>query len=260
MRVYGTDRKPLPVEFSRTGKAKPFPFKGYESFLDESPLTGSKIVRYTSTPMEFNVPLYESVEAVKSVSIPIAYGIPEQFISLVDKLYLHGIGVKTLNSDHRCVVERYRFHDVLFAQNPFEGRQCVDCTVERFNEEVVLPSGTFIVPTDQRTIRVIANLLEPDSPDSFVRWGFFNAFFERKEYAEPYIMEPIAREMLQKDPQLREEFYRRIDSDEAFRNDPLARLDFFYQRSPFRDSAERVYPIVRIVDMTAYERLGPSLF
>jgi hypothetical protein len=106
---------------------------------------------------------------------------------------------------------------------------------------------------------VLAHLLEPDSPDSFVRWGFFNAFFERKEYAEPYIMEPIAREMVQKDAALREEFYKKLHEDESFRNDPAARLEFFYRRSPYFDAAERVYPIMRVVDPQVFARLSQSL-
>ncbi|NUN71400.1 MAG: peptidase M14, partial [Bacteroidetes bacterium] len=109
---------------------------------------------------------------------------------------------------------------------------------------VTFPAGTIMVPTNQRTKRVLVNLLEPEAPDSFVSWGFFNAYFERKEYAEPYIMEPIAQRMLQKDAALKAEFEERL-KDEQFRNDPAARLDFFYTRSPYFDSGERRYPIYR---------------
>jgi hypothetical protein len=46
------------------------------------------------------------------------------------------------------------------------------------------------------------NLLEPAAPDSLARWGFFNAIFEEKEYAEHYVLESLAREMLANDPAL----------------------------------------------------------
>ncbi len=108
------------------------------------------------------------------------------------------------------------------------------------------PPGTFYVSMNQRTNRVIANLLEPEGPDSFVSWGYFNAFFERKEYAEAYVMEPIAQQMLSGDVALQKEFAERLH-EERFRNDPDARLDFFYQRSPYFDIHERKYPIYRIV-------------
>lgn len=259
LRMYCNEHRPFPVEVSLTQESKPFLFKGYESYLDESPLTGSKILKYTSTPKEFNVPIYDRAEVVKSVNVPVAYCLPEQFVSLVERLQIHGIEVERLGEPYSCKVERYRFHDIHFAEQPYEGRQRVDCAVRKFEEQVDLPPGTFIVPTAQRTIRIIVNLLEPDSPDSFVRWGFFNAFFERKECAEPFIMEPLAREMLQKDPDLREEFYRKLDEDETFRNDPVSRLEFFYQHSPFFDRTERVYPVLRIVDQLAYAQLSHLL-
>jgi hypothetical protein len=191
--------------------------------------------------------------------VPLAYCIPEEFSHLIQTLHLHGIEVKTLRGDHECMVERYRFKDADFASRPYEGRQRVECTVETFHQQLVLRHGTFIVRPDQRTVRVIVHLLEPESPDSFVRWGFFNAFFERKEYAEPYIMEPTARKMMQRDPALREEFYKKLEEDEEFRNDPSARLEFFYQRSPYVDVSEKVYPITRIVDQLSFARLTSSL-
>jgi hypothetical protein len=259
VQIYCADRQPFPVEIASTNESIPFRLKGFESFEEESPLTGAKVIKFTTTPMEFEVPLYNRAAVLKAVSVPVAYCIPEQFSTIVERLSLHGIDVETLKGDHSCTVERFRFKEVSFASRPYEGRQRVDCTVERIEEHVILPHGTFIVQSAQRTVRVIANLLEPDSLDSFVRWGFFNAFFERKEYAEPYIMEPIAREMMQKDRSLREEFYRKLDENESFRNDPVARLDFFYQRSRYRDTVERIYPIMRIIDPLAFARLSHSL-
>ena len=41
-----------------------------------------------------------------------------------------------------------------------------------------------------------AHLLEPQGPDSFVAWGFFDAIFEQKEYGEDYVVEKLARDML----------------------------------------------------------------
>ncbi|MEK9138377.1 MAG: M14 family metallopeptidase [Bacteroidota bacterium] len=245
---FGVDRHPLPVELEVTDESRPFTFKGFESFEEDSPLTGSPVIKYSSTPVEFKVPLYDRTTVVKSVVPPFAYCIPEQFSAIIQRMQLHGIEVETVTLDQHCIVERYRFKDVRFAARPYEGRQRVKCSMEKYTEEVFLPRGTFVVPTQQRAVRVIVNLLEPEAPDSYVQWGFFNTFFERKEYAEPYVMEPIARQMIKDDTGLKEEFYERLDSDEAFRNDPAARLDFFYRRSPYFDSAENVYPIMRIVD------------
>ena len=95
------------------------------------------------------------------------------------------------------------------------------------------------------------NLLEPDAPDSFVRWGFFNAMFEQKEYAENYILEKLAREMLKNDQKLREEFQQKLTTDPAFASSSRERLMFFYRRSPYWDpSRMNLYPVGRIVSPT----------
>ncbi len=60
----------------------------------------------------------------------------------------------------------------------------------------------------QPLARLVLALLEPQAPDSFAAWGFFNACFEQKEQIEPYVAEKIAREMLAADPALRAEFAR----------------------------------------------------
>jgi hypothetical protein len=103
-----------------------------------------------------------------------------------------------------------------------------------------------IVPLDQPDAKVAIHLLEPEAPDSLVSWGFFNAIFEQKEYAEHYVLERMAREMLEADPKLREEFETRVRTDRTFASDARARLYFFYQRSPYWDDRMNVYPVGRI--------------
>ena len=111
------------------------------------------------------------------------------------------------------------------------------------------PAGSVIVPLDQRAGRVAVHLLEPQAPDSLLAWGFFNAIFERKEYAEPYVMESLARDMLAKDPKLREEFERRLAQDKAFAASPEARLEFFYRHSPWWDPRLGLYPVGRLASL-----------
>ena len=89
------------------------------------------------------------------------------------------------------------------------------------------------------------HLFEPEAPDSLVRWGFFNAIFEQKEYAEQYVLEDLARRMLAEDPALRGEFEARLAVDSDFASNPWARLYFFYRRSPYWDKKMNVYPIGR---------------
>nr|MBP9583153.1 hypothetical protein [Ignavibacterium sp.] len=67
------------------------------------------------------------------------------------------------------------------------------------------------------------------------------------EYAEAYVMEPYAKQMIKDDSLLRTEFYKKLNEDESFKNNSGKRLDFFYKRSPFYDKEENVYPILRLM-------------
>jgi hypothetical protein len=87
--------------------------------------------------------------------------------------------------------------------------------------------------------------MEPESPDSLFQWGYFLEILTRTEYAEAYIMEPMARAMLEQDPQLARAFEKKLESDPEFAANPRARLDWFYRRTPYYDSSHRLYPIGR---------------
>jgi hypothetical protein len=117
---------------------------------------------------------------------------------------------------------------------------------EPVQESRTFPAGSVLVPLAQPLAKVVINLLEPTAPDSLVAWGFFNAVFEHKEYAENYVVETLAREMMAQDTKLRREFEERLASDAEFASSPGERLQFFYRRSPYWDPQMNLYPVGRI--------------
>jgi hypothetical protein len=245
MREYAFERKSFPIQVALKRESRPFLFKGVKTYEEMSSITGGNVIRYSEEAEDFEVPFFSQAEIQESVIPPAAYWIPAEYVQIVEHLLLHGIDVLPLNRASEVIAERYRFHKISFASWPYESRFRADFQIERYQERLILSPGSFLVPTAQRAVRVLLHLLEPSGPDSFVRWGFFHSVFERKEYAEPFVMEPIAREMLKKDRALREEFQRRLE-DENFRNNPSERLDFFYKRSVYFDRKERVYPVARL--------------
>lgn len=110
------------------------------------------------------------------------------------------------------------------------------------------PVGSTVAFLNQRTNKVVVHLLEPKAPDSFARWGFFDAIFERKEYAENYVLEEMARSMLNENSALRSEFEKKLNSDPAFASNPWERLFFFYRRSPHWDEKINLYPVGKIME------------
>jgi hypothetical protein len=134
---------------------------------------------------------------------------------------------------------------VSFSKGPFEGRTRLTLTGawEPLDREIAVP-GLF-VPIAQTLARLLVALLEPQAPDSFAAWGFFNACFEQKEQLEPYVAEQIARELYDTDPAARAEFEHLLAVDAAFKADAAARLEFFWRRHASWDRQLNCYPIFR---------------
>jgi len=224
-----------------------FHYLGFKQRNEKSNISGGTRIIYTKEPFEADVPIYDSVVVSKVVEPPTAYLIPQQWQQVINRLKMHGVKIENLKEPVELDVEMYRFSNVKWQQTPYEGRHPVTYSVEKVQEKKLFPAGTKVVFLNQRTARVIINALEPEAPDAFVAWGFFDAIFEQKEYTEDYVMEPIAEEMLAKDSVLKKEFETKLISDSTFAKNPFARLNFFYQRSPWWDKNVNLYPIARLV-------------
>ncbi|MCX7612023.1 MAG: hypothetical protein N2043_10610, partial [Ignavibacterium sp.] len=243
-KIFIIEKKKFPLVLISNGEYEIYKFKGFEWYEEYSSIMGVTVRKYTQKPIEVEVPIFNKCKSKVKIVLPEAYLIPIEYQFVADKLRLHNVKIFRCSSNITLEVERYKFYDVSFASKPYEGRQQPNFKVEMFKEKVQINKNYFVVPTNQRTLRIIVHLLEPESVDSLVSWGFFNHIFERKEYAEAYIMEPIAQQMLKNDPELRNEFKKKCE-DESFCKNPFERLDFFYKRSPFFDKNENVYPILR---------------
>jgi hypothetical protein len=224
-------------------------FKGVEYDVEKSDLTGGDwFIYHPDRPATFKVPYFYQQQPSAIVQIPENYIIPPEWSEIIDKLPLHGISYSILDRPVKIKVDSYRFTKIEYGKASYEGRTQVTPTFETFREEREFPAGSAIIPTSQRTAKVIAHMLEPASPDSYLQWGFFNVIFELKEYFETYKMEEYARKMLTENPGMKEEFEKwKLDNPEAARSQ-WSQLEWFYFRSPWVDTNWKVYPIGRILD------------
>ncbi|MGB9612309.1 MAG: hypothetical protein ACPL7M_15155, partial [Bryobacteraceae bacterium] len=100
--------------------------------------------------------------------------------------------------------------------------------------------------------RVAMHLLEPEAPDSALRWGFFLPIFEQKEYFSEFVFEHFARKMLEINPELRREFEGKLAGDASFASNPRARLFWLYERSPYFEPDRDLYPVFRFTAAPAW--------
>jgi len=247
---YAAGKEYFPLIFKVNNNRTVYQFKGIEAKKEFSKISGAEKTVYTGKHYDRTVPYFNDVTVMDSVKAPYAYIIPREYSVLVERLMLHGVKVETLGKDAELQVERYKFKNVKFSAAPYEGHQTVTCQYDTYTEKAKVPAGSYLIRTDQRALRVILFALEPKSGDAFVRWGFMSPIFEQKEYYEDYVMEKVALEMIAKDKKLEEEFTKKLAEDETFRKNPEARLDFFYERSPYFDKMMNIYPVMRIVNET----------
>jgi hypothetical protein len=244
-RTYDPARRvPLRLEF--TDKTEPFKFKGVEFRVEPSDISGGDRVVYGDKPLDLTVPYFNEARVTASAAPPLYYVVPPQWADVISVLAAHGLQLKRLAAPATLEVESYRFSDVRWSPAPFEGRNTVTQKNTTLRERRLYREGSVVVPLAQPAARIAVHLLEPDSPDSFVSWGFFNPIFEQKEYGESYVLEKLAREMLAKDEDLRREFEHRVATDPQFAKSQRARLSFFYDRSPYADARLNLYPVGRV--------------
>ena len=237
----------FPLDFELTDDVTPFELKAFSSEVTDSEISGDRRVEFGREPLDLTISMYDTFRVTAAVTPPLAYIVPAQWQDVIEVIDAHGLSTRTLDTVASIEVESYKFTDVQWPQGPFEGRYMPRVKTEVVIQTREFPPGSLLIPLAQPLAKVALNLLEPLAPDSFVRWGFFNAIFEEKEYGEHYVLETLAREMLSADPQLETEFKNRLASDEAFASSPAERLRFFYKRSPYWDPQMNLYPVGRIV-------------
>jgi hypothetical protein len=242
--------KRLALSVELTEKPTQMLLKGLEFRVDKSDVSGMERVVWGTKPLDLTVPFYTEARPAVSVAPPLSYIIPPQWKEAIEVLAAHGLRLDRLSAPVTVEVESYRFREVKFAPASFEGRMLVSFKSEPVRERRTYPAGSVVVPLAQAAARAALQLLEPDAPDSFVLWGFFNPIFEQKESGEDYVLEKLAREMMSKDASLRREFEQRVASDPKFAASPSERLRFFYERSPYWDSQINLYPVGRVVTPT----------
>lgn len=247
--------KQFPLSVKLNGKSMPFALKAVESKIEKSEISGMDWVQFDAAkPLDLIVPFYGETDVAASVAPPLAYILPPQWTEVINRLELHGVKFERTTKAESIAVETYRFTNPKWAGGSFESRVMLrEFKTEKTLETRTFPAGSILIRLQQPAAKAAIHLLEPAAPDSLLRWGFFNPIFEQKEYGEPYLVEKIAREMLAKDAKLKAEFEEKLKTDKDFAANPNARLNFFFERSPYFDKNIGLYPVGRILTDGSYQ-------
>lgn len=230
-------------------KVEQIEFLGFESDYKKSEISGKDRLFYDQKkPFKKQIPYYTSYVPTKRVIIPSAYVIPKSWWNVLDLLKLNQIEMTQLENDTIIEVEKYKIADYKTSSNAYEGHyQHSNTTVTKSIEKVQFRKGDFIISTQQFGVKYLLETLEPEAPDSFFNWNFFDAVLQQKEGYSAYVFEDLAVEILKRNPSLKEKLDKKKTEDKAFAANGSAQLDWIYKNSAYYEASHLTYPVYRIL-------------
>ena len=240
---------PISWEIDST-KQTTIEFKGFEGSYKKSDITQKDRLFYDrSKPFEKQIPFYPNYKAVDYITIPKYYIIPKSQWTIVDLLKINGVKLKEIKSDSVIEVESYKIAEYQTSKSPYEGHYShYNTKVTKELQQIKFLKGDYLVATDDKTVKYLLETLEPQAVDSFFNWNFIDTILQQKEYFSAYVFEDLAKEYLDKNPDIKKEFENKKQTDSNFKNNANAQLDWIYKHSPHYEKAHLQYPVYRILN------------
>jgi hypothetical protein len=129
-------------------------------------------------PVQFelvNRPIFTSFEPTKTITRPWGYLIPPSLAKVIPLLLEHDITVLKITEPITAVVEAYSATNIT-QDTYFQGHYLKEVTAEVRADTVRLPAGAFFVPAGQPKSNLLCYLLEPETDDNIITWGFLDDF------------------------------------------------------------------------------------
>lgn len=225
-------------------------FKGYAAKYKPSEVSGLDRLYYDQgEPFEKTIPYYTHFKPTLSVDAPEAYIISQAFPEVIDRLHLNHIRMYRLAMDVEISLEEYfivGYKDR--GRGPYEGHYLhSQVELEKKTATRLLRKGDYVAYTNQPGKRFLVSVLEPQAPDSYFCWNFFDSCLNQKEYFSDYVFEDLAAEFLKANPEVKVALEERRKTDPDFAASARAQLDFVYQRSPWHEPTHQLYPVFRLL-------------
>lgn len=222
-------------------------FKGYEAKYKPSEVSGIDRLYYDrDAPYEKEIPLFNTYEPTVTIEKPAAYIIPQAYHKIIDRMRWNGVTMHRLDEDQKLNVGMYLIKD-FDTRDAYEGHYLhSNVTVELQNKQWQYFKGDYLIKVDQATNEYIVQTLEPQGPDSFFAWNFFDGILMQKEYFSSYVFEDLAAKYLQEDPKLKQQLEAKRKEDPEFAKSAYAQLKFVYENSGHYEPTHKLYPVGRL--------------
>jgi hypothetical protein len=222
-------------------------FKGYTAKMKPSEVSGLPRLYYDrSQPYEKQIPYYNEFKPELTITKPTAYVIPQAWENVIQRLQINGVEMTQLKEETTFDTETYFIRDFK-TRNAYEGHYLhSEVKLEKKMMKRTFNAGDYVIYTNQNANRYIMETLEPEAPDSWFAWNFFESVLMQKEYFSAYVFEDLAAEFLKENPAIKAELIEKRNKDAAFAGNASAQLDWVYRKSPWYEPTHQMYPVARI--------------
>jgi hypothetical protein len=223
-------------------------FKGYEAKYKPSEVSGLPRLWYDrSAPYTKKIPYYNYFVPSLTVEKPAAYLVPQAWENVIERLKINKVSMRQLTEEVELETETYFIRE-FETRNAWEGHYYhSNVQLEKKVMKRKFGKGDWLVPTDQIANRYIIETLEPNAPDSWFAWNFFEPILMQKEYFSAYVFEDLAAQFLKDNPDVQAELDAKRAAEPAFAGNAQLQLDWVYRKSPWYEPTHRMYPVARVV-------------
>lgn len=225
----------------------PINFKGYEHSFPVNEITELKRLYYDrSKPYQKMIPFYNRYIPKDSVLVPDFYIVGGQEKEVIRRLEMNKIEFRKILKDSLADVQSFVVKNFKSLDRPYEGHfKHKELNYELTDFKYKLKKGDLIIPTKQNSAMFIHSVLQPNAEDSYFIWNFFDSYLQEKEYFSNYVFIDKIQEILDSDSQLKEEYFRKKNVDESFRNSEWQQLYFIYSKSKYFEPSFMRLPVYK---------------
>ena len=148
-----------------------------------------------------NVPVWLRWVPTRTTRRPVGYIMPPAMAAVVPILLDHDIAVYRFTGPGSLDAEVYYATNVR-TESYFQGHYLKAVDVEKESERVEVQEGWFWIPTGQSMGNLISYLMEPETDDNLITWGWTDHILEETPESEDAVLESMlgGRSMSELDP------------------------------------------------------------
>ncbi len=191
------------------------------------------------------VPVYLKWEPTRTTTRPVGYVLPPAMAAVVPLLLDHDIAVYRFREPTTLDAEVYYAIGVN-RNNYFQGHYLKSASVEKRGEQLEVAAGWYWIPTAQSRANLISYIMEPETDDNLITWGWADHVIQVRPSTVEGMMEGF----------LRGRDRSEIPPEQLVRAEERAQRQLAEgQRVPMiRITTHQPLPVVRVAPFNQYQR------